>query len=469
MIPCLVTVVGAGLTGAMLSALLAKVGRSVRLIEGHLDPRRHATVDYPSINLALSYRGLKALDRLGVCDEIWPLLVPMRGRQIHTAESQEFQAYDLVGARSLYSVRRSDLMRLLLDTAEACGAQTIFGLSLKAIDAPCRTMRLVDKASGAERTESFEMLIGTDGCHSVVRRGLDTAWGESSAVSELAHGYRELPIDQASPLASSLRQDALHVWPRHDFMMVALPNANRSFTATLFMPHEGHESFSHLSNTAAVKKLFDRHFQDIGGSCSWAVPALTRRPIGRLITAEARHWSFGGAVAILGDAAHALPPFLGQGMNCAFEDCVCLADLLDEHRGNPADTFSRFEELRRPNAQAIAHMSLENYLEMRHTVTQSEHRATRRMMQQLQERFPMKFVPLYSMVSFSDVPYTDALARHRVQETILGALFGQGNSDVIDWPLATRLIKEGLRSDVLLSPESFYRHRGAFQPNLPSC
>jgi kynurenine 3-monooxygenase len=244
-------------------------------------------------------------------------------------------------------------------------------------------------------------------------------------------------------------------------MLIALPNVDRSFTATLFMPYDGEDSFRRLATPDAVATFFDRQFPDLAGSLtSLDLTDFATTPVGRLVTATARRWSFEGAAAVLGDAAHAMAPFLGQGMNCALEDCVCLVDLLQEHDGDTVDAFQAFERLRQPAAEAIARMSLDNYVEMRHTVTQNEHRQKRVAMRTLQERYPTRFVPLYSMVSFSDTSYADALARHEIQEDILRSVFDHRNGESIDWPLARRLVEERLTSDVVLSDRRFSHQSG---------
>ena len=436
-----VNVVGAGLAGPLLAVLLARRGFTVTLYERREDPR-HASADAGrSINLALAARGIRALEHAGLMSSVRSLMIPMRGRMVHEPDRPPaLLPYGQREEEVIYSVGRAALNRLLIDEAARQPGITLrFGEACAAIS-PARD-RLVlnvahsDRASAAGapgqvrtpgqastvREVPLAPAIATDGAGSAVRASLAAQGLIAVREDLLDHDYKELAIPPAGG-RHALDPNALHVWPRRGFMLIALPNTDGSFTATLFLPREGAPSFAALGGGASVDAFFTREFPDT----RLLIPDLERQfrehPQGRLGTVHAAPWHLGGELLLLGDAAHAIVPFHGQGMNAAFEDCLVLDELIDLHESWEA-RFIAFESDRRPNAEAIARMAVENYGEMREAVLEPRFLRQKEWALELERRFPDRFIPRYSMVMFHpEIPYAEALRRGNVQQEILDTL-----------------------------------------------
>ena len=433
------TIVGAGLAGALLATLLAKRGWQVDVFERRGDPRVSGYAGGRSINLALAERGLHALRSAGADAAVLGKAVMMRGRMVHLLDgSQQLQRYGRDDSEVIWSVSRGELNIVLLDAAEAGGARLHFDRRLDRVDWDGRTARFVDDRDASVHTHAFNALLGADGAGSALRAAMQQRGDLGERLEPLGHGYKELEIPPASDGDFRIEPNALHIWPRGNYMCIALPNDERTFTVTLFLPSEGDPSFNTVTNGAAARALFERDFAD-------AIPLLPNlqhdfehNPIGVLATLYLDNWHLDGRAVLLGDAAHAMVPFHGQGMNCAFEDCVALANHLDAgHAGSEPDlqaAFAAFENERRPNAQAIQAMALENYLEMRARVDDADFLLQRALERQLAERHPDRFVPRYAMVTFRRLPYATAFERGRVQrELLVEATQGRESLDGIDW------------------------------------
>jgi kynurenine 3-monooxygenase len=418
-----ISIVGAGLAGALLALLCARRGIQVTVYERRADPRQAHPEQGRSINLALAARGLRALERAGVIQAVRPLLIPMRGRMVHEGSgAAALQPYGQRPGEVIWSVGRAALNRVLLDAAARHAGVTVrFSHTCLGIDPGADRLRLRDTSSGAESAVALGATIATDGAGSAVRTGLAAAGLLEAREDWLDHDYKELTIPAAAG-RHVLDSQALHVWPRGGFMLIALPNTDGSFTATLFLPRRGPASFEALTSPAAVGAFFAREFPDVVPYMPDLAAEFAHHPQGRLGTVHAAPWHLGGQVLLLGDAAHAIVPFHGQGMNAAFEDCSVLDALLAPHAGWH-EVFAQFEAARRANAEAIAQMALENYVEMRDAVRDATFVRRRSIALALERTFPDRFIPRYSMVMFHpEIDYADALRRGEIQARILGEL-----------------------------------------------
>ncbi len=431
-----ITIVGGGLAGALLATLLAQRGWSVDVFERRGDPRVHGYAGGRSINLALAERGLHALRQAGADREVMAQAVMMRGRFVHPLHGEaRLQRYGRDDSEVIWSINRGDLNIVLLDIAESHGARLHFGQGLSSVDFEARTARF------GERWHAFNALVGADGAGSSLRGEMAPHVALNERTEWLDHGYKELEIPPASNGDFRIEPNALHIWPRGHYMCIALPNDERTFTVTLFMPHAGaYPSFENVQTADDAQALFARDFPD-------ALPLMPElredyeaNPVGMLGTLYLDSWRLDGRAVLIGDAAHAMVPFHGQGMNCAFEDCVALADHL-QRQPVLAEAFAAFEAQRKPDAEAIQQMALENYIEMRDMVDDAGFLLQRELELALQERHPGRFVPHYSMVSFMRIPYSVALRRSEVQRDILvDATRGLDSLDAIDWPAVDAIV-----------------------------
>ncbi|HEY6942355.1 NAD(P)/FAD-dependent oxidoreductase [Dokdonella sp.] len=460
------TIVGGGLVGALLATLLAQRGFSVDVFERRPDPRKAGYAGGRSINLALAERGLHGLRLAGLTDEIMRLAVMMRGRMVHHRDGHaELLRYGRDDSEVIWSISRGRLNIALIDAAERAGARFHFDRRLvaAAFGEPV-ALRFHDDVADAAHEHACAYVLGADGAGSALRAAMNAQHALGERVEELGHGYKELeipalpdfpaaslPAGAATALARGERfaveRNALHIWPRGGYMCIALPNAEGSFTVTLFLPGTGDPSFATIPDPAAARALFERDFADLLP----LIPAFDEdfgaNPVGVLSTLYLDRWHLGGHALLLGDAAHAIVPFHGQGMNCGFEDAVELADLLGAHAGDTAWTFAEFERRRRPNAEAIAKMALENYVEMRDSVADAGFLLRRELGRVLAERHPGRFVPRYSMVTFTRMPYAQAFARGAIQDAVLHELTaGRERIDHVDLAQADALVRERLTS-----------------------
>jgi kynurenine 3-monooxygenase len=438
-----VNIVGAGLAGALLALLLARRGLTVTLYERRPDPRQATPERGRSINLALAARGMRALEQAGVMERVRPLLIPMRGRMVHEpGGAATLQSYGQREHEVIWSVGRADLNRVLIEEAARHGAVSVrFNQQCRGAHVRDDRLQLRDLAARNEYHVALAPTIATDGAGSAVRASLAAAGLTRVREEWLDHDYKELTIPPAA--AGGLERHALHIWPRGGFMLIALPNTDGSFTATLFLARTGPVSFAALATPPAVLGFFRREFADLLALLPDLPAQFAAHPQGQLGTVHAAPWHAGGQVLLLGDAAHAIVPFHGQGMNAAFEDCSELDAVLDRI-GDWPGRFAEFERLRRPNTAAIAQMALENYVEMRDAVLDSGFVRRKAIAMQLERRFPDRFIPRYSMVMFHpEIPYGEALRRGALQAQLLEEL-DPGENGTADAVLAEKLISERL-------------------------
>jgi kynurenine 3-monooxygenase len=438
-----VNIVGAGLAGALTAVLLARRGFKVTLYERRPDPRQTNAESGRSINLALAARGIGALERAGVMDRITPLLIPMRGRMVHDASGcASLQSYGQREHEVIYSVGRAALNRVLIEEAARYNCVEMrFEQSCVAASPEQNTLRFKDRKHHGEFEVPLSPTIATDGAGSAVRVSLARTHRVSVREDWLDHDYKELTLPAAAGGRHVLDANSLHIWPRGGFMLIALPNTDGSFTATLFLARTGPNSFETLNSSVAVREFFRREFPDAARLMPCLEKEFSAHPHGQLGTVHLTPWHVGGSVLMLGDAAHAIVPFHGQGMNAAFEDCSMLDILLDRH-DDWEPLFAEFARLRGPDTAAIAAMALENYTEMRDAVLDAGFIRRKAMAMELERRFPDRFIPRYSMVMFHpEIPYAEAQRRGAVQARILMELDTAG---VRDPALTEKLVTERL-------------------------
>jgi kynurenine 3-monooxygenase len=441
-----INVVGAGLAGALLALLLAKRGFEVKLFERRPDPRDGDAEGGRSINLALAARGIRALEAAGVMDSVRPFLIPMRGRMVHdTSGTTALHPYGQGEHEVIYSVGRAALNRLLIEeAARHDNVEMRFEQTCIAAIPESNTLRFHNRKDRIEYDEPLAPTIATDGAGSAVRTSLARTQQVTVTEDWLDHDYKELTIPAVEG-RHVLDANSLHVWPRGGFMLIALPNTDGSFTATLFLSRAGQNSFAALKDPAAIDEFFKREFASAVALMPNLLQEFASHPQGQLGTVHLAPWYIGGSVLLLGDAAHAIVPFHGQGMNAAFEDCVLLDSLLGEH--NEWETlFAEFSRSRQPNAAAIAEMAIENYTEMRDTVLDAGFVRRRAIAMELERRFPDRFIPRYSMVMFHpEIPYAEAQRRGEVQAEILAELDSRRDATGgTDTNLAEKLVIERL-------------------------
>lgn len=445
--PQSITIIGAGLAGSLLSVLLGQRGYSVTILERRADMRQQNVDAGRSINLALSSRGIYALRQAGLMDEVEKLLIPMRGRMLHLENgTTQFSPYGQRPEEVIYSVSRRDLNCLMMTAAEtAPPVNVIFNQKLESIDFKNQTICVTDEVNQTLRTESYEMLIGADGAGSRVRRALLPIVNGHSTSELLDHDYKELEIPAGPNGSYQIEREALHIWPRGSYMLIALPNQNGSFTVTLFMPKTGQPSFESLADAAAVTRFFREHFPDALALIPELVTDFFANPQGILGTVRCQPWHFKNSALLIGDAAHAIVPFHGQGMNAGFEDCSELVRLLDQHADDWSTVLPEFDTIRRPNANAIADMALENYITMRSSVVDPQFQLKKEIGFELEKRFPERFIPRYSMVMFHRMSYSLAFQRGEIQNEILSQL-AQGISEFskVDFQDAEKMVADRL-------------------------
>jgi len=440
-----VTLIGAGLAGSLLAVFLARRGHAVTVYERLPDMRRYDIPAGRSINLALAHRGIRALKAVGLHAEVEKLLIPMRGRMLHGLKGDtSLTPYGRTATEVIHSISRPGLNSLLMDAAERAGAKLIFGQRCEGMDFGAGRVKLVDEASGRRYEVEAAPVIATDGGGSAVRQSLARHRGFQVQEDILPHGYKELTIPAADGY-HRMEKNALHIWPRGGYMLIALPNLDGSFTVTLFLAREGLPSFTQLESPEGLRRFFATDFPDALAF----IPELERdfyaHPTGMMGTVHCPEWRLGGRVLLLGDAAHAIVPFHGQGMNCAFEDCLVLDECIGRHGSDWEKASAEFEALRRPDAEAIAAMALENYVEMRDAVRDPRFQLQKKLGFLLEERHPGVFVPRYSMVMFHHLPYSEAQRRGALQQEILGALTaGTDRIEGVDLARADELVRDRL-------------------------
>jgi kynurenine 3-monooxygenase len=417
-----VTLVGAGLVGSLLSIYLAKRGYKVDLFERRPDMRKAKIAAGKSINLALSDRGWKGLEGIGIAEEIHQIAIPMYGRSIHHKDgSTAFQPYGKK-EQAIYSVSRGGINMKLMDLAEKQKDVSIhFDERCTHIDRNTNTAFFENNESRKVTEEKSDLIFGSDGAFSASRLSMQLATDRFEYNQHyISAGYKELVIPSGANGSFRIEKNALHIWPRGSFMMIALPNFDGSFTCTLFFPFEGAKSFSALKTKEDVKRFFEVEFPDTVDLMPTLVEDYFANPTSSLVTVKCWPWTFDNKIALIGDAAHAIVPFFGQGMNCGFEDCVVLDKLIDKHKEDWSRIFPEYQELRKPDGDAIADLAIANFVEMRDKTADPKFLLQKKIEARVHEKYPDKWIPLYTMVTYSpDIRYSTALREGQRQEAIM--------------------------------------------------
>ncbi len=438
-----IVIAGAGLVGTLMATMLTQRGYRVSVYEKRPDLRTTAIPAGRSINLALAERGMYALRIAQLMDQVSPLLIPMRGRLIHEVDGRtEFLPYGQRPNEVIYSVSRGELNKLMMNAMDQDPESTLhFNCELVSVDFAQRQLTIQHKPSGDEESVGFDYFLAADGGGSVARRLLLQQTGGSDKSELLDHDYKELHIGPDENGDFQLFREALHIWPRGGFMLIALPNLDASFTVTLFLPKRGPTSFQQLKCPADVVGFFREYFPDALALIPNLAEDFFAHPTGELGTVRCWPWIVNNRAMLIGDAAHAVVPFHGQGMNAGFEDCAEFARLLDGSNQDWPAAMSEFQQIRKPNADAIADMALENYVVMRDSVLDPKFALKKAVGFELERMFPRRFIPRYSMVMFHRIPYRLAYQRGAIQERILDELVSNIESaSQLNRPRAGKLI-----------------------------
>ncbi|WP_242926405.1 FAD-dependent oxidoreductase [Pontibacter vulgaris] len=426
-----ITIMGAGLVGSLLSLYLAKRGHKVDIYERRPDMRKVVLDGGRSINLALSDRGWRALKGIGIEEDVRKVAIPMYGRMMHDEKGNlTYQPYGKEG-QAIYSVSRAGLNMALMDLSEP-NPDINYHFNRQLLDVNLRNseVELRNTETGEKERLKTDLLFGADGAFSMLRNAMQKTERYNYSQSYLEYGYKELTIPPAADGSWQLAEkNALHIWPRGNYMMIALPNIDGSFTCTLFFPFEGERSFAAIKTDTDLLNFFLEVFPDAVPLMPDLAEEYFSNPIGSLVTIKCFPWSYEDKALLIGDACHAVVPFYGQGMNAGFEDITVLDQMLENFDGDWEKLFKDFERKRKPDADAIADLAVMNFIEMRDEVANSRFLLRKKIEGKISEQYPDKWLPLYSMVTFSDLPYSYALETGRLQEEIMRKVMKHINSE----------------------------------------
>jgi len=412
--------IGSGLAGGLLAAYLGRRGYEVYLYERRADPREGNIVGGRSINLAISTRGIHALEQIGIAEEALQHAIPMRGRMIHDKAGElHFSPYDVDPKKCINSIGRAALNSTVIEAAQRySNVRVHFNHKCTGVDIDSAIAHL--ETANSTVTARGDAVIGVDGAFSAVRKLMQNAIAKFQYdESYLAHGYKELTIPRGPDGSWRMEKNALHIWPRKSFMMIALPNPDGSFTCTLFWEFEGPRSFATTKTDDDVRRFFGEEFPDAVPLMPNLLGDFRSNPTGSLVTIRCAPWFYRDKTCLVGDAAHAVVPFYGQGMNAAFEDCVALDACLEQFPENRERAFTEYFHRRKENADALANLAIGNFIEMRDKTASKTFRAKKKLDHALEAALPGKYLPLYTMVTFTRIPYAVAARRARLQDRIL--------------------------------------------------
>jgi kynurenine 3-monooxygenase len=416
--------IGSGLAGGLLAAYLGRRGYEVDLYERRTDPREGNIVGGRSINLAISTRGIHALEQIGMAKGALEHAIPMRGRMIHDKSgARHFSPYDVDPKNCINSIGRAALNATVIEAAQRYpNVRVHFNHKCTGVDIDSAVADL--ETANRAITAQGDAVLGVDGAFSAVRKSMQREIANFQYdESYLAHGYKELTVPPAPDGTWRMEKNALHIWPRKSFMMIALPNPDGSFTCTLFWEFEGPRSFATTKTDDDVRRFFEEEFPDAVSLMPTLLDDFRNNPTGSLVTIRCAPWFYRDKVCLVGDAAHAVVPFYGQGMNAAFEDCVVLDECLEQFPENRERAFTEYFRRRKENADALADLAIGNFIEMRDKTASKTFRAKKKLDHALEATLPGIYLPLYTMVTFTRIPYSTAARRARIQDAIvLGAL-----------------------------------------------
>ena len=444
--PSKLTLIGSGLTGPLLAMSLVQRGFPVELYERRSDMRRVHISAGRSINLALSTRGIHALRQAGVFEQIQKIIIPMRGRMMHAVTGDlTFMPYGKDETEVINAVSRAELNIALMNAAEAHGVPILFNRRCTGFDLRSGTVYLRTHETGPRVTIETGVVIATDGAGSAIRTAMLKLPRFNFSQQYLDYGYKELIIPAAPDGSHVFETHALHIWPRGTFMLIALPNIDGTFGCILFLPFEGETSFAALDTEAKLRTFFKAQFPDALELMPDLAKNFFANPTGAMVTIKCSPWYVDGRALLLGDAAHAIVPFFGQGMNCAFEDCTYFLELLDRLGPDWPALFAEFENSRKADTDAIADLAIENFVEMRDRVADPRFLFRKKVELELAKKYPGTFVPKYAMVTFHRTPYSVAAARGAIQDRMLGELCDSVQRvEDIDWHKAETLVDREL-------------------------
>lgn len=416
-----ITIIGAGLVGSLLSIYLSKRGNKVTIYERRPDMRKEAISAGKSINLALSDRGIKALEEVGIMDEIRKIAIPMHGRFLHNADgSTAYQAYGKEG-QFINSVSRGELNRKLMDLAEQHAVKIRFNEKCESVNWTNYEAVFSNTEKGCTSQVRSDLLFASDGAYSAGRLSYQLHHDRFQYQQYyIDFGYKELNIPAGDNGSFQIEKNALHIWPRGNYMLIALPNTDGSFTCTLFFPFEGTPSFRSLGTPEKARAFFNETFADASALMPTLESDFMNNPTASLVTVKCFPWVKEDRFALIGDAAHAIVPFFGQGMNCGFEDCRVLNGLIDKHKENWLDILAEYQLLRKPDGDAIADLALNNFVEMRDKVADPKFLLQKKIEAGFSAKYPEKWIPAYAQVTFSPhIRYHEALKNGERQEAIM--------------------------------------------------
>lgn len=423
-----IVIAGAGLVGSLLAIFLAKRGHKVSIYERRGDMRKEKMIAGRSINLALSDRGIKALQEVGIADEILKIAIPMPGRLIHNMDgSKVFQPYGKEG-QYINSISRGELNKKLMDIAESSGIKIFFNYKAEKVDWKKNTISFEKSEIRNPESEidnsvnsSFDILFASDGAFSACR--MQHMLQHDSFNYQQYYidcGYKELAIPAGENGAFLLEKNALHIWPRKDYMLIALPNLDGSFTCTLFFPFEGETSFRNLDTEEKINNFFQQNFSDVVKLIPDISKQFMHNPTSSLVTVKCFPWIRDDKFSLIGDAAHAIVPFFGQGMNCGFEDCSVLNNLMEAYNDDWTKILQEFQRLRKPDADAIADLAINNFTEMREKTADPKFLLQKKIEASIHSKYPDLWIPAYTQVTFSPhIRYSEALQNSIKQEEIM--------------------------------------------------
>lgn len=428
-----IVIVGAGLVGSLHAILMAKKGFKVEVYERRPDIRQVELKGGRSINLALSTRGWKAIEMAGVSSEIEKISIPMSGRLMHSISSElTYQPYGRDG-EAIYSVSRGELNKqLLLEASKYENVSFFFNHRCEDFELDTNQLHFVNETNGEEKKVKADRVFGTDGAYSAIRSRLMKTDRFNYSQQYLKHGYKELLLPANPDGTHKIDKNALHIWPRGEYMLIALPNDDGSYTCTLFFPFEGETSFHSLQTEEQVTEFFKKTFPDFYELMPDVAKEYFNNPTSSLVIIRCEPWNYQDKVLLMGDASHAIVPFYGQGMNAGFEDCSVFSEMFEALNGNWQETFEKFAEQRKPDGDAIADLALQNYIEMRDLVGDEMFLLRKKIEKKIFEKHPSKWMPLYSQVTFSHIRYSEALAAGKKQEKIMDEIMAMP-SITTDW------------------------------------
>ena len=427
--PIKIAVVGSGLVGSLLAIYLRKAGHTVHVYDRSPDIRK---IEFSgrSINLAMSNRGWKALDGVAIGNEVRKIAIPMEKRAIHLVDKVNFQNYGQEG-ESIYSISRGLLNRKMIDLAEAAGAKFFFEHKIWDVTLDDATLHIGETERGAWEDKKYDMVFGADGAFSRIRHRMQRQSMFDYSQEFLPIGYKELNIPANADGTHKLDKTSFHIWPRGEYMLSALPNLDGIFTCTLFMPFEGENSFASLKDIKLVEAFFEKNLPDTTDVIPKLAEDFFRNPTSTLVTMKCYPWTYEDKIALIGDASHAIVPFYGQGMNAGFEDISVLYEMMEKYGDDWKSVFSEYEKSRKPNADAIAELSYRNFLEMSSKTADENFLLQKKIEKSFSDKYPEKWIPLYSRVTFSDRPYAEALAIGDYQNAIMDEVLKMENINEI--------------------------------------